>query len=85
VNRYDVFGKCYKSTPAVAAQAELHESIKNLLTVNDDVSEKKVAASDDNQLKCLWTQPMIDYFNNQSVKASLNINPAYIADPWVAC
>jgi hypothetical protein len=84
VNRYDVFGKCYKSTPA-AAQAELHESIKNLLTVNDEVSEKKVKASDDNQLKCLWTQPMIDYFNNQSVKASLNINPAYINDPWVAC
>ena len=38
-----------------------------------------------NNVLCVWAKPVADYFNNETVKAALNVNPAYIKDPWIDC
>lgn len=39
----------------------------------------------ENPLPCVWSQPMIDYYNNETVKAQLNIQAAYLKEPWIGC
>ena len=36
-------------------------------------------------LKCLWSQPMVAFFNNSTVKAQLHIPQALQANPWIPC
>ena len=79
VNMWDVFGKCWKSAPAGHSQAHsrymaMHHS-HHSVQVDTGLGDKIIP--------CLWAQPMVDYFNNATVKTALHVLPEVAQ--WNVC
>lgn len=73
VNMFDVFGRCYKE-PNTTQHHQNIKAYKNMHSHQHQVSDSgNLQQGPGPVIPCLWTQPVIDYFNNQSVKAQLNI------------
>jgi hypothetical protein len=36
-------------------------------------------------VSCLWSKPVSDYFNNETVKRQLNVDEQKLNDTWMAC
>lgn len=90
VNVYDVFGKCYQNPSAkrvihgLQSQAPFAEFYEEGLTAAKYTPFLKSAK---HQLKvvppCVYAQPILDYFHNDTVKAALHVDPK--AAMWDLC
>lgn len=92
VNIYDIFGKCWKNPT-------LHRSIHGMLQEATDAESVQMiegltsnkytpfAMGARKNLKvvppCVYAKPILDYFNNDTIKAALHISPK--AAKWDLC
>jgi carboxypeptidase C (cathepsin A) len=73
-NNFDIYGYCFKGWE-MPSQLPGHESL----------ALRSLQQVPGNFIPCLWTKPMVDYYNNQTVKTQLNIKPEMLTSNWTAC
>lgn len=92
MNVYDVFGKCYKNPTlhrAIHGLTETSDSAKDLIYQQGLTASKYTPflTHAKKNLKvvppCVYAKPVLDYFNNETIKTALHILPQ--AAKWDLC
>jgi len=72
-NNFDIYGYCYKGYEVI--EPRQHEILLS----------RRLEQVPGNFIPCLWTKPMVDFFNNVTVKGQLKIKPEALSNSWIAC
>lgn len=90
VNIYDIFGKCWKNPTAVKARLESkYKQVSDVPEAGMTAAKYTpfLGAPKHAMLKevppCVYAKPIIDYFNNDTIKAALHISEK--AEKWDLC